>query len=202
MKKLESDLPRAEFPSAQRSSRRDGALVSRGRNRRVQQGDPSIHGETDAFRRAGRQRSYRDLIMVTTLAPCWYCSGLVRQFRIGTVVVGESRTFCGRHRMAARERRDHYRSGFEPVQGTAATVHRDCIPKYGMKTSARMQLRIVVCCFAGGFIDATSPIPCRHDGHFGRRPRTQFSRAIARLRRPRILPTAPLRSPVWPAESH
>ncbi len=74
---------------------RAGELVSRGHNRRVQQGDPSIHGETDAFRRAGRQRSYRDLIMVTTLAPCWYCSGLVRQFRFGTVVVGESRTFAG-----------------------------------------------------------------------------------------------------------
>ncbi len=74
---------------------RDGSLVSRGRNRRVQQGDPSIHGETDAFRRAGRQKSYRDLVMVTTLAPCWYCSGLVRQFRIGMVVVGESRTFPG-----------------------------------------------------------------------------------------------------------
>lgn len=75
--------------------RRDGTLLSRGHNRRVQQGDPSVHGETDAFRRAGRQRSYRDLVMVTTLAPCWYCSGLVRQFRIGTVVVGESRTFSG-----------------------------------------------------------------------------------------------------------
>jgi cytosine deaminase len=74
---------------------RDGKLVSRGHNRRVQHGDPSIHGETDAFRRAGRQRSYRDMVMVTTLAPCWYCSGLVRQFRIGTVVVGESRTFSG-----------------------------------------------------------------------------------------------------------
>lgn len=73
----------------------DGKLLSRGRNRRVQQNDPSIHGETDAFRRAGRQRSYRDLIMVTTLAPCWYCSGLIRQFRIGTVVIGESRTFHG-----------------------------------------------------------------------------------------------------------
>ena len=72
-----------------------GELVSRGHNRRVQQGDPSVHGETDAFRRAGRQRSYRNLVMVTTLAPCWYCSGLVRQFRIGTLVVGESRTFPG-----------------------------------------------------------------------------------------------------------
>jgi creatinine deaminase len=74
---------------------RAGELMSRGHNRRVQQNDPSIHGETDAFRRAGRQRSYRNLVMVTTLAPCWYCSGLVRQFRIGTVVVGESRTFAG-----------------------------------------------------------------------------------------------------------
>jgi len=75
--------------------RTDGTLVSRGHNRRVQQDDPSIHGETDAFRRAGRQRSYRDLIMVTTLAPCWYCSGLVRQFGFRKVIVGESRTFQG-----------------------------------------------------------------------------------------------------------
>ncbi len=74
---------------------RTGELLSRGHNRRVQQGDPSVHAETDAFRRAGRQPSYRNLVMVTTLAPCWYCSGLVRQFRIGTVVVGESRTFAG-----------------------------------------------------------------------------------------------------------
>lgn len=74
---------------------RSGALISRGHNRRVQQGDPSIHGETDAFRNAGRQRSYRDLIMVTTLAPCWYCSGLVRQFGFRTVVVGESVNFTG-----------------------------------------------------------------------------------------------------------
>jgi cytosine deaminase len=73
----------------------DGTLISRGHNRRVQQNDPSVHGETDAFRRAGRQVSYRDMVMVTTLAPCWYCSGLVRQFRIGTLVVGESRNFQG-----------------------------------------------------------------------------------------------------------
>ena len=72
-----------------------GKLLGRGHNRRVQEGDPSVHGETDAFRNAGRQRSYRDTIMVTTLAPCWYCSGLVRQFRIGTVVVGESLNFSG-----------------------------------------------------------------------------------------------------------
>lgn len=74
---------------------KSGNLLSSGHNRRVQENDPSVHGETDAFRRAGRQRSYRNLIMVTTLAPCWYCSGLIRQFRIGTVVVGESRTFQG-----------------------------------------------------------------------------------------------------------
>jgi creatinine deaminase len=72
-----------------------GHLLGRGHNRRVQDGDPSIHGETDAFRNAGRQRSYRDTIMVTTLAPCWYCSGLVRQFGIGTVIVGEAQTFQG-----------------------------------------------------------------------------------------------------------
>jgi creatinine deaminase len=72
-----------------------GKLVGAGHNRRVQNGDPSLHGETDAFRNAGRQRSYRNLIMVTTLAPCWYCSGLVRQFGFGTLVVGESRNFQG-----------------------------------------------------------------------------------------------------------
>jgi cytosine/creatinine deaminase len=72
-----------------------GKLVGAGHNRRVQNGDPSLHGETDAFRNAGRQRSYRRLIMVTTLAPCWYCSGLVCQFGFGTVVVGESKNFQG-----------------------------------------------------------------------------------------------------------
>jgi len=73
----------------------NGRLIGSGHNRRVQNGDPSMHGETDAFRSAGRQRSYRDLIMVTTLAPCWYCSGLVRQFGFGTLVVGDSRNFQG-----------------------------------------------------------------------------------------------------------
>lgn len=72
-----------------------GKLLGRGHNRRVQENDPSIHGETDAFRKAGRQGSYRDTIMVTTLAPCWYCSGLVRQFNIGTVIIGESVNFQG-----------------------------------------------------------------------------------------------------------
>jgi len=72
-----------------------GTLLGSGHNRRVQEGDPSAHAETDAFRHAGRQRSYRDKIMVTTLAPCWYCSGLIRQFGIGAVVVGESVNFRG-----------------------------------------------------------------------------------------------------------
>ena len=75
----------------------DGTLLGRGHNRRVQEDDPSVHGETDAFRKAGRQRSYRDTIMVTTLSPCWYCSGLVKQFGIGTVVMGESVNFQGGH---------------------------------------------------------------------------------------------------------
>lgn len=74
-----------------------GVLLGSGHNRRVQQNDPSIHAETDAFRAAGRQRDYRSTIMVTTLSPCWYCSGLVRQFNIGAVVIGEAQTFCGGH---------------------------------------------------------------------------------------------------------
>src|SRR6202158_4053294 len=73
-----------------------GRLVGAGHNRRVQNGDPSLHGETDAFRNAGRQRSYRDMTMVTTLAPCWCCSGLVRQFGFGRLIVGDTRNFQGR----------------------------------------------------------------------------------------------------------
>ncbi|UQX88246.1 nucleoside deaminase [Jatrophihabitans telluris] len=75
----------------------DGTVLGRGHNRRVQNDDPSVHGETDAFRNAGRQRSYRGTTMVTTLSPCWYCSGLIRQFGIGRVVIGEARTFYGGH---------------------------------------------------------------------------------------------------------
>ena len=74
---------------------KDGTLLGKGRNRRVQKNNPSLHGETDAFRNAGRQRSYANIVMVTTLAPCWYCSGLIRQFKIKTVVVGESVNFSG-----------------------------------------------------------------------------------------------------------
>jgi len=76
---------------------RDGAVLGRGHNRRVQDGDPTMHGETAAFRAAGRQRSYQGTTMVTTLSPCWYCSGLIRQFGISRVVIGEARTFYGGH---------------------------------------------------------------------------------------------------------
>ncbi len=75
----------------------DGTLLGSGHNRRVQDGDPSMHAETAAFRNAGRRPTYRDTIMVTTLSPCWYCSGLVRQFNIGRVLIGEARTFHGGH---------------------------------------------------------------------------------------------------------
>ena len=75
----------------------DGTLLGRGHNRRVQDDDPSVHAETDAFRNAGRQRTYRGTTMVTTLSPCWYCSGLVRQFGISRMVIGEARTFSGGH---------------------------------------------------------------------------------------------------------
>jgi cytosine/creatinine deaminase len=75
----------------------DGTVLGRGHNRRVQDGDPSMHGETSAFRNAGRQPTYRGTTMVTTLSPCWYCSGLVRQFGISRVVIGEARTFYGGH---------------------------------------------------------------------------------------------------------
>ncbi|MBF6296620.1 nucleoside deaminase [Nocardia amamiensis] len=90
----------------------DGTLLGRGRNRRVQSGDPSVHAETDAFRAAGRRRDYRRTTMVTTLSPCWYCSGLIRQFGIGSLIVGESQTFSGGHDWLA----DH---------GVAVTVLQD-----------------------------------------------------------------------------
>jgi len=93
----EARLGRAEggIPIGAAIFTRDGTLLGSGRNRRVQHNDPSAHGETDAFRIAGRQRSYRNLIMVTTLAPCWYCTGLIRQFGFRTVIIGESHTFEG-----------------------------------------------------------------------------------------------------------
>ncbi len=73
----------------------DGRLLGSGHNRRVQDDDAAMHAETNAFHNAGRQRSYRDTVMVTTLSPCWYCSGLVRQFGIGRVVGGDDRNFFG-----------------------------------------------------------------------------------------------------------
>ncbi len=76
---------------------RDGTLLGAGHNRRVQENDASVHAETDAFRKAGRRRDYPDCVMVTTLSPCWYCSGLVRQFNIGAVAIGEAENFYGGH---------------------------------------------------------------------------------------------------------
>lgn len=95
IEEAQAGLAEGGLPIGAAMFRLSGELLSRGHNRRVQQGDPSVHGETDAFRRAGRLRSYRDVVMVTTLAPCWYCSGLIRQFGIRTLLVGESRTFSG-----------------------------------------------------------------------------------------------------------
>jgi cytosine deaminase len=95
LREARAGLAEGGIPIGAAIFRADGTLVAAGHNRRVQQGDPSLHAETDAFRRAGRQRSYRDLIMVTTLAPCLYCTGLVRQFGFRTVVIGESQTFRG-----------------------------------------------------------------------------------------------------------
>ncbi|MCF1646249.1 nucleoside deaminase [Streptomyces indiaensis] len=80
----------------------DGTLLGRGHNRRVQDDDPTMHAETAAFRAAGRQRSYRGTTMVTTLSPCWYCCGLVRQFGIPRVVIGEATTFRGGYDWLAR----------------------------------------------------------------------------------------------------
>ncbi len=80
---------------------RDGTLLGRGHNRRVQDDDASTHAETAAFRNAGRRRHYADCVMVTTLSPCWYCSGLIRQFQIGAVVVGDSENFAGGHEWVA-----------------------------------------------------------------------------------------------------
>jgi cytosine/creatinine deaminase len=85
---------------------RDGTLLGRGHNRRVQDDDASTHAETAAFRNAGRRRHYGDCVMVTTLSPCWYCSGLIRQFQIGTVVIGESENFTGGHDWVAEHGTD------------------------------------------------------------------------------------------------
>ncbi len=80
---------------------RDGTLLGSGHNRRVQDDDASTHAETAAFRNAGRRRHYGNCVMVTTLSPCWYCSGLIRQFGIGAVVIGETENFTGGHHWVA-----------------------------------------------------------------------------------------------------
>ncbi|HLB19735.1 MAG TPA: nucleoside deaminase [Gaiellaceae bacterium] len=95
LEEAQAGLAEGGIPIGAALFHRDGTLLGRGHNRRVQDGDPAMHAETDAFRRAGRQRSYRDTAMVTTLAPCWYCSGLIRQFKIGKIIVGESVNFDG-----------------------------------------------------------------------------------------------------------
>ena len=95
VKEARQGLAEGGIPIGAALFKRNGELLGAGHNRRVQENDPSVHAETDAFRNAGRQRSYRDTVIVTPLAPCWYCCGLVRQFRIPTVVVGESINFAG-----------------------------------------------------------------------------------------------------------
>jgi creatinine deaminase len=70
-------------------------LIAAGHNRRVQHGDPIAHGEMDCLRTAGRQSTYRDLTLYTTLSPCMMCSGTTVQFKIRRVVIGENRTFGG-----------------------------------------------------------------------------------------------------------
>ena len=95
IKEAQNGLSNGGIPIGAAIFHTDGTLLGKGRNRRIQDDDPSLHGETDAFRNAGRQRSYANIIMVTTLAPCWYCSGLIRQCKIKTVIVGESVNFSG-----------------------------------------------------------------------------------------------------------
>ncbi len=70
-------------------------LIAKGRNQRVQQGDPIAHGEMDCLRKAGRQKSYRGMTLYTSLSPCMMCSGTIIQFGIQRVVVGENKNFGG-----------------------------------------------------------------------------------------------------------
>lgn len=93
VEEAEMGLAEGGIPIGAALFRTDGTLLGRGHNQRVQLGDPSIHGETAAFKHAGRQRGYADTIMVTTLSPCWYCSGLIRQFGIGGLIVGDSSSY-------------------------------------------------------------------------------------------------------------
>lgn len=74
---------------------RNGEIIGRGHNQRVQQGDPIAHGEMDCIRNAGRRKTYKDTILYTTLSPCMMCSGTIVQFGIPKVVIGENKTFGG-----------------------------------------------------------------------------------------------------------
>jgi creatinine deaminase len=74
---------------------RAGEVVAQGRNQRVQKGDPIAHGEMDALRKAGRQKTYRDITLYTTLSPCMMCTGTIIQFGIPRVVIGETQNFGG-----------------------------------------------------------------------------------------------------------
>lgn len=74
---------------------RGGQVVAQGRNQRVQKGDPIAHGEMDALRKAGRQKTYRDTVLYTSLSPCMMCSGTIVQFGIPRVVIGDTQNFGG-----------------------------------------------------------------------------------------------------------
>ena len=74
---------------------KDGKIIGRGHNQRVQKNDPMAHAEIDCLRNAGRIGSYKDTVLYSTLMPCYLCGGAVVQFGIKKVVVGESRTFEG-----------------------------------------------------------------------------------------------------------
>lgn len=74
---------------------KDGKIVGRGHNQRVQKNDPMTHAETDCLRNAGRIGNYKDCILYSTLMPCYMCAGTVVQFNIKKVVVGENKTFPG-----------------------------------------------------------------------------------------------------------
>lgn len=70
-------------------------LISSGHNQRVQAGDPIAHGEMDALRKAGRQRSYRSMTLYTSLSPCMMCAGTIVQFKIPRVVINDTSNFGG-----------------------------------------------------------------------------------------------------------
>ena len=81
---------------------RDGQIIGRGRNRRVQNNDPMAHAEIDCLTRAGRQKTYRDTVLYSTLMPCHLCSGAVVQFGVPRVIVGESVNFAARRGSCVR----------------------------------------------------------------------------------------------------